>query len=434
MDLYLMLLVYLAPFAVGAGLYAYFRTKASRRAAAVFAEAKEAGLIEPPSLHPHIELALCCGSAACVAACPEGDVIGVINGKAQLIDPSACIGHGACAAACPTNAITLVFGTRTRGIELPVVSPDFQTSVPGLFIAGELGGMGLIRNAISQGQQAVDSIHKLRGKAQGDLLDLIIVGAGPAGLAASLAAKSLGLRFETIEQESTGGMIAHFPRGKVVMTKPAVLPLIGPMKFTEISKERLLEFWQGAIQQTGLNIENGVRLEGVIPFDGGLEVITTAGRRKARSVLLAIGRRGTPRKLDIPGEDMPKVVYRLDDPAQFDGKRVLVVGGGDSALEAAATIAEETSALIHLSYRGDAFQRARRKNRDRVATLAASGRLSTHLGSEITAILPDRAKLKTTNGQIDIPNDAVIICAGGVLPSELLRTMGVSVVTKYGEP
>jgi thioredoxin reductase (NADPH) len=433
MDSPELFLFYAAPLVLGVAIYLFFRTRASRRAAAVYAEAKEAGLTEPASLHPHIDLALCCGAAACVSACPEGDVIGVINGKARLIDPTACIGHGACAAACPTNAITLVFGTKTRGVELPVVSPDFQTNMPGLFVAGELGGMGLIRNAVSQGQQAMEAIERLRGRAKDRSLDLVIVGAGPAGLSASLAAKAAGMRFLTLEQEKVGGTIAHFPRGKVVMTKPANLPIVGPMKFSEITKEAFLDFWNDVIRKADLPIEYDAKLEALEQLADGFTITTSAGSYSARSVLLAIGRRGTPRKLDVAGEDLSKVVYRLDDPAQFKGQRVLVVGGGDSALEAAATIAEETNAIVDLSYRGDAFQRARRRNRERIDALLADRRMTTHLQSQVLSITHHHATLETANGELELENDAVIVCAGGILPTHLLKAMGVSVVTKYGE-
>tara|TARA_R110002020_G_scaffold309301_1_gene525085 strand:+ start:236469 stop:237773 length:1305 start_codon:yes stop_codon:yes gene_type:complete len=434
MDSPALFLFYAAPLVLGVAIYLFFRTRASRRAAAVYAEAKEAGLTEPASLYPHIDLALCCGAAACVAACPEGDVIGVINGKARLIDPTACIGHGACAAACPTNAITLVFGTKTRGVELPVVSPDFQTNMPGLFVAGELGGMGLIRNAVSQGQQAMEAVERLRGRATDGSLDLVIVGAGPAGLSASLAAKAAGMRFLTLEQEKVGGTIAHFPRGKVVMTKPANLPIVGPMKFSEITKEAFLDFWNDVIRKADLPIEYDAKLEALEQLADGFSITTSAGSYSARSVLLAIGRRGTPRRLDVAGEDLSKVVYRLDDPAQFKGQRVLVVGGGDSALEAAATIAEETNAIVDLSYRGDAFQRARRRNRERIDALLADGRMTTHLQSQVLSITHHHATLETANGELELENDAVIVCAGGILPTYLLKAMGVSVVTKYGEP
>lgn len=433
MDLLAVSLIYLLPFAAGLVLYATLKKRASRKANAIWQESREAGLTEPASLHPKIDLSLCCGSAACVSACPEKTVIGVVNGKAQLIDPTACIGHGACAAACPTQAITLVFGAETRGVELPTVSPDFQTNVPGLFIAGELGGMGLIRNAVSQGVQAIDAIARLPGVRRDDRLDVIIVGAGPAGFAASLAAKEKGLRFKTIEQESFGGTVSHFPRNKLVMTRPARLPLVGQMKFREVSKETLLAFWKEAKERTGIEISYQERLEGLERSSQGFLVRTSRGEHRARAVLLAIGRRGTPRKLGVPGEDLSKVVYRLIDPQQFVGMHVLVVGGGDSALEAAATLAEETDATVTLSYRGDAFMRARRRNRGRVEQAASSGRLSVRLKSEVEAITARAVRFRAGRQESEILNDAVIVCAGGVLPTDLLRSMGIDTVTKYGE-
>lgn len=433
MDDLLAALIYLVPFGIALALYATLKARTSRRAAAVRAEAEEADLTEPVSLHPSIDLSLCCGSAACVAACPEKTVIGIVNGKAQLIDPTACIGHGACEAACPTQAITLVFGTETRGVELPVVSPCFETNVPGLFIAGELGGMGLIRNAIEQGRQAVDAIARLPGLGRPDRLDLLIVGAGPAGFSASLAAKARGLKFRTIEQESFGGTVAHFPRGKLVMTRPAQLPIVGKMKFTDVSKEALLGFWESARRRAGIDIYYEERLESLRPVQDGFLAATTSGSYAARAVLLAIGRRGTPRKLGVPGEDLPKVVYRLVDPQQFAGKHVVVVGGGDSALEAAATLAEETDARVDLAYRGEAFQRAKRRNRQRVDEAARRGRLGVHLRTEIASITHSVVSLTSPAGRLDRPNDAVVVCAGGILPTAFLKSLGVETVTMYGE-
>src|SRR6516225_4595526 len=169
----------------------------SRRQGAI-----QAGLTEPTSLHPRIDPVKCLGCGACARACPEGDVLGLINGKAVLVEPTNCIGHGACKTACPTGAISLVFGSETRGVELPRLGPDFQTNVAGLFIAGELGGMGLIRNAIEQGRQAMESVASLDGIGRAGSLDVIIVGCGPAGLSASLAALGRKLRFLTLEQDS----------------------------------------------------------------------------------------------------------------------------------------------------------------------------------------------------------------------------------------
>lgn len=432
MDTLLATLVYVVPFVVGLMLFAMTRRRANNRANRTWEESKEAGLTEPTSLHPHIDLSLCCGSGACVTACPEHTVIGLVDGKAKVVDPTACIGHGACAAACPTQAITLVFGTEKRGVELPTVSPTFETNVPGLFIAGELGGMGLIRNAISQGVQAMDSIAKLPGLRRSDRLDVLIVGAGPSGFAASLAAKEKGLRALTIEQETFGGTVSHFPRGKLVMTAPAKLPIIGQMKFREVSKETLMGFWQDARDQAGLEMSYEEQLTGIEREGDGFIVKTSKGAHRTRAVLLCIGRRGSPRKLGVPGEDQSKVIYRLADPEQFANQRVLVVGGGDSALEAAATIAEETNAIVDLSYRSEAFARAKRKNRARVDAAAASGRLTVRLSSQITSISKSSVQLKTASGPIELPNDAIIVCAGGVLPTDFLKSVGIHTTTKYG--
>src|SRR5215467_9215566 len=317
---------------------------------------EKTGRAEPASLHPVIN-SRCIGCGSCAKACPEQEhhaILGIVRGRAELINPGDCIGHGACKSACPVEAITLVFGTERRGVDIPVLTPNFESTVPGIFIAGELGGMGLIRNALEQGRQAVEVIRG-RGKASGDMLDLLIVGAGPAGFSASLTAMASGLRFVTIEQESLGGCVFQYPRGKLVMTAPATVPLIGKINFRQTSKEQLLEFWKAAERKTGVKINYKERVEEITREAGGFLVKSSRAQYRARSVLLAIGRRGTPRKLNVPGEELPKVVYRLIDPEQYAGQRVLVVGGGDSALEAAASIAERSDAKVAISYRGDGF-------------------------------------------------------------------------------
>ena len=243
----LWLLIYVFPFL---GIFVwYFRARWRREEASIRAaeEALEASMLEPPSLHPVIDPVKCIGCRSCVLACPEHKshpVLGMIRGKSRLIAPANCIGHGACKDSCPVDAIELVFGTERRGIDIPTVKPNFETNVGGMFIAGELGGMGLIRNAIEQGRQALESILKLDGIGDGNHHDLVIVGAGPAGFAASLGAMKAGIRFVTIEQDSLGGTVSHFPRGKLVITRPAELPIVGQTKFTETRKEGLLEFWQ----------------------------------------------------------------------------------------------------------------------------------------------------------------------------------------------
>ncbi len=428
-------LVYIVPGLLILGYYLLGRRKLHKVSVATHAESVEAGLTEPVSLHPLIDPAQCIGCGACVSACPESPahtVIGLIDGKAQLVSPTSCICHGACRAACPVGAIELVFGTATRGVDLPRVTETFESNVPGVYIAGELGGMGLIRNAVEQGRQAVDSIVKARPRNQAPL-DLVIVGAGPAGFSASLAAKAAGLRYETIEQESLGGCVFQYPRGKIVMTQPAILPIVGKVKMTLTSKEDLLAFWQDVEKRTGLTLRYQERVERVTRENDVFVVQTSKGEYRTSSVLLSVGRRGTPRKLGVAGEDRAKVVYRLIEAEQYTGKRVLVVGGGDSALEAAASCAEAGATSVTLSYRGDAFQRAKARNRERVAAAQKAGTLQVLLKSTVTEIFDDRVTLKADGKPVSLPNDAVIVNAGGVLPNEFLKSIGIDVVTKWGE-
>ncbi|WP_317931825.1 NAD(P)-binding domain-containing protein [Halioxenophilus sp. WMMB6] len=404
----------------------------NRRALARMAEAEQSGLLEPASLHPLIDPNRCLGCGSCVSACPEGHVLGLINRRAQLVTPSACIGHGACQKACPTEAITLVFGTASRGVEIPAVSSDFESSVPGLFIAGELGGMGLIRNAISQGQQAATAAAAMARKRQGGDFDLIIVGAGPAGLSAALAAKQKKLRYLVLEQDSIGGTIAHYPRGKVVMTAPATLPGVGKFQFKEASKEALMAYWQQVAQEQQLAVKTEQRVANIEHDAEGFTIHTERQQFRARTVLLAMGRRGTPRKLGVAGEELGKVIYRLQEPEQYRGRRVLVVGGGDSALEAALAIAEQPGSRVTLSYRGDAFGRAKQKNRERVAEFAADGRLQLLLSSEVQNITADSVELSTVAGRQRLGNDDIIVCAGGILPTPFLKKIGIHVQEKFG--
>jgi thioredoxin reductase (NADPH) len=428
-------LIYAIPALLMCAIYWGRRLVREKRTTQVQAIARQAGLTEPASLHPLIDPQICIGCGSCIKACPEQEshhVLGLIQNKAQLISPSDCIGHGACKAACPVNAITLVFGTERRGVDIPVLTPSFETTVPGIFVAGELGGMGLIKNALEQGRQAVDSMARTRSRRE-NAYDLAIVGAGPAGFAASLAAQHRKLRFITIEQDSLGGCVFQYPRAKLVMTSPAELPIIGKMQFNHTSKEDLLKFWQDAERKAGLIINYREKVESIKDMEDGSFVLRTDKKAyRASSVLLAIGRRGTPRKLGVPGEELPKVVYRLLEPEQYRGQRVLIVGGGDSALEAAASIAELPSTRVALSYRGAAFERAKPKNRERVAAASHAGRLQVLLESNVQQIDKESVVVNYRGKPLELQNDAVIVSAGGVLPTEFLKNVGIEVATKYG--
>ena len=395
-------------------------------------QAAALGLSEPQSLHPVIDPLRCIGSGSCSRACPE-EAIGIINGKAVLTNGAACIGHGACLMACPVEAIKLVFGTEKRGVDIPNVRPNFETNVPGIFIAGELGGMGLIRKAAEQGRQAVNSIRARKLDAAADY-DVVIVGSGPAGLSAGLAAIEHGLRYKLIEQEeSLGGSVYHYPRNKIAMTAALKLAIVGSVRMGEIPKEKLLEFWRDVVNKTGLQITFSERMESVDrQSDGTFVLRTSKGSYTTRSVLLAIGRRGSPRKLDVPGEESSKVVYRLVDPEQYRGQAVLVVGGGDSALEAAIALSEQSGSKVTLSYRGDAFARVKAKNRARLELEQRAGAVRVALASRVISIQQASVVLSIDGRSEDLENDAVIVCAGGVLPTPLLQKAGIEFETKYG--
>jgi putative YpdA family bacillithiol system oxidoreductase len=394
--------------------------------------AAQAGLAEPVTLHPSLDPNRCISIGACAKACPEGDIIAMVNGHPQLIGPTKCIGHGECAAACPVDAITLVFGSATRGVDIPHVTGTFETNVSGIYIAGELGGMGLIRNAVTQGRQAIENIAR-KGSSDSAVLDVLIVGAGPAGLSASLQAHKQGLRYATIEQDDVGGAILSYPRQKIVMTQPMEIPLYGKFSRREITKEELLELWQEVIRTYGVEIKTGEKLESIGRQNNHFDVNTTSGAYAARNVLLAIGRRGTPRKLEVPGERLDKVAYKLLEPEQYASKKLLVVGGGDSAVEAALALADQSGSEVTLSYRKNAFSRIKDGNRDRVDQAITSSSLSVRLESQVREIRRSSVLIDHGGETSELPNDYTLVMIGGELPTALLRDVGVTVEKKFGE-
>jgi len=390
------------------------------------------GLDEPPSLHPVIRADLCVGCTSCVVACPEGDILKIVNGRAMLVEPARCVGHGRCKEACPRDAIELVFGTARRGVQIPEVGGDYQTNVPGLYIAGELGGMGLIRNAVLQGMQAVDHLAQgLRSSPSSEIADVAIIGAGPAGLAAALACRKKSLSYLLFDQEGLGGSVLHYPRRKLVMTAPVELPIIGRMHFREISKEELLIFWTDVVRRAGLELRAPERVTGVQRAGTGFEIETDRGSYRAQRVVLAVGRRGTPRKLGVPGEDGSNVAYRMLEPERWAGARTLVVGGGNSALEVAVALAE-AEATVTLSYRGAAFNRVAPANLARLEK-ARGPRLEVVLESQVRQIEPDHVQLQTPAGMRKLEIEQVFVLAGGEPPTEFLTRIGVVMQWDHGQ-
>lgn len=396
--------------------------------------AKEEGLFEPVSLHPVVDVNSCIQSGACIRACPEHDILGIRNGKAFVINASQCIGHGACFHACPTQAISLHIGTEKRGVDLPHVNQFFETNVKGIYIAGEIGGMGLIRNAVEQGKQAVDNLVK-GIKKQGNFdFDLVVIGAGPAGISATLQAKKHGLKTATLEQDSLGGTVYNFPRKKIVMTSPMDLPLHGKLKLYETSKPELLDIWKEVLSKNEIEIQENKKVESIKMENGGFRVIAKDETEySTQRVLLAIGRRGTPRKLNIPGEVSTKVAYRLLEPESIKGKNVVVVGGGDSAIESALLLAGENK--VTLSYRSDTFSRLKPRNRQSIEEAIAGEKLKVILNSNLISIEEKYVTIKVNGeaGQQLLENDQVYIFAGGELPTQFLKNVGIEITTKFGE-
>lgn len=415
-----------------AGAYAVNRWRRGRADAEALRQASEAERNIPRSLHPIIDPDICIGSLACLKSCPEGDILGMVNGTAALVHGQHCIGHGRCAAECPVSAITLVFGSAKRGVELPEVSEFFESSRPGVHVVGELGGMGLIKNAIRQGLQAADYFAANRAPAPPGVVDVAVVGAGPAGIATAVGLIGHGLSYRLLEQDTVGGTIAHYPRRKVVMTEKVELPLWGKFGRSRISKEELLETIEKLIAKTGLVVEQGVKVLGVDGQDGAFTVTTTRGPVRARKVVLAIGRRGTPRKLGVPGEEQEKVVYRLIEPEQYQGCKVLVVGAGDAGVEAACQLAKETDAKVWLSLRGDA-PKCREPNRLDMEAQAQAGRLTVLTKSGVKNIGEKHVDIDVGGKVQRLPNDFVVVCAGGELPAEFLQKAGVGMRRYHAE-
>lgn len=406
------------------------RQRASRRA---LARAGEHGGGDPPSLHPKIDPALCIGCGSCVEACPEDDALRVIDGRARLVHASHCVGHGRCKAACPTGALELVFGTAARGVTVPLLGEDLQTSVPGIYVAGELGGLGLIRTAVNQGVQAIQNLSGgLKPGGDGGATDVVIVGAGPAGIAAALACRERGLSHVILDQEGLGGSVHHYPRRKLVMTSPVRLPVVGSMNFREVTKEELHEYWTGVVRKADLRLLAPQRVAAVERDGREFRVIAGSQEVRARRVVLALGRRGTPRRLGVTGEDGPGVAYRLIEPEQYAGRRALVVGGGNSAVEAAVSLAEAGARTV-LSYRGERLARVAEANQAKLDALQGPS-LQVLFGSEVRAIEPQRVLLHGSFGERWIPNDDVFVLIGGDLPTQFLEKVGVATTTYYGEP
>ncbi len=413
-------------------LRSHLRTfKKKERAARV--SAAHAGLTPsegPRAQHPHIDVSSCIGCGACVGVCPEGEVLAVLGGKAALIHGEKCIGHGLCAEACPVGAIEIVMAPPSMTADLPALTAELESTVPNLFIAGELSGLALIKNAVNQGRDCVDVISRRRpqagGPRKGAVLDVCIIGAGPAGLSASFRAIERKLSFVTLEAGALGGAVANYPRQKMVMTSPVEFPLHGKFNKLEIGKEALLAFWQKAAAKSGLEVQTEEAVQLVKrDDDGAFTITTTKGSYRSQAIVLAIGRRGTPRKLGIPGEALPKVMYSLLEADAYTGKEILVVGGGDSAVEAALGLSFQKGNHVTLSYRKGEFSRLKDRNQKQIQAQAGSKSLTVLFNSQPLEVRPDAVDLEVAGTRRTLRNDFVWIFAGGTAPNEFLAKIGV---------
>lgn len=390
--------------------------------------------IVPASIHPDVDLDECIGSGACVRACPEKDILAITDGRARLLNPLSCIGHGACMQACPVSAIKLVFGTATRGVELPRLTPSFETSQPGIFVIGELSGIGLIRNAMEQGRQAAVTIARSGRRGRPGELDAIVVGAGPAGIGAALALIAHGLKVQIVDQDRYGGTITHYPRAKVVMTGSFELPGYGSVRRRTMTKEQLLALWTDIRERIQLDIREGIRVEAIHPDGPSWRLVGPGWQDRAAAVVLALGRRGAPKELGVPGEHLSKVSYRLIEPEPFAGRHVMIVGGGNAAADCAiALVGAGLCKSVSISYRRPELARLRSSVRKDIERCIADGSIVPLLSTEVVEIAEHSVTLKTPDGPRQMINDNVIVQIGGQPPSALLRTIGIELVEKRGE-
>jgi len=385
----------------------------------------------PRSQHPHIDTQYCIGCATCTTVCPEGDVLAMLGGQAAIVNGYKCIGHSLCAEACPVGAITMVMASPSMGADLPRLTAEYETCIPNLFIIGELGGLALIKNAINQGRDCVDVLaSRVPGLRRGnsDVLDLLIVGAGPAGISASLRAIERKLRYLTVDESDVGGTVAKYPRQKLVLTSPVELPIYGKFKKSELSKEDLLALWREVLGKVDFKFRNGQKVEDIKKGEDGIfSVITPKEVHQARAVILALGKGGIPKKLGVKGEELPKVMYRLIEADHYVNKKILVVGGGDSAVEAAMGLSHQQGNMVTLSYRKEHFTRLKDRNEKRMEESIRKGKVRVIFNSNPVEFKPNSVILDVNGATQEIPNDYVWIFVGGEPPTAFLKKIGVQV-------
>lgn len=383
--------------------------------------------------HAIVRADVCVGCGCCVPVCPEPGAIR-LEGKLAIVEKDRCKGHGKCAEACPVGGIVIATGAAVHRVTVPDVKADFQSNVPGVYIVGELGGRGLIKNAINEGRVAAENaareLQACGTGACGSVHDLAIVGSGPAGLSAALTARKAGLDFVILDQGSLADTIRKYPRHKLLLAEPIKVPLYGDLWVADASKETLLSVWEAMVEQSGLTVLSNRRVEEVAREGASIAVRGQGFEVRARRVILALGRRGTPRRLGVPGEETEKVFYDIVEMEEFKGRKVLVVGGGDSALESALGLANQEGTEVVLSHRKADFERAKERNRQKLAEAERTGKLRILRESAVRAIRADAVEIEAGGKVLTLPNDDVIVRIGGEPPAAFLEKAGIRMVTK----
>jgi thioredoxin reductase/Pyruvate/2-oxoacid:ferredoxin oxidoreductase delta subunit len=398
-------------------------------------EAASARREAAPGVRPHavVRADVCVGCGTCADACPVPGAI-VLQGKLAVVDRALCEGHAECVKACPVGAIAVGSGEAVQRVRVPDLAGSFESNVPGLYVVGELGGRGLIKNAVNEGKIAAEHAARALARATqppgAEVLDLAVVGSGPAGLSAGLEALRCGLRYAVLEQGTLADSIRKYPRHKLLLAEPVRIPLYGDLWVADASKESLLEVWDAVIAATGLQVRTGCRVETVVRAGDRFRIHTTQGMVEARRVILAMGRRGTPRRLGVPGEERDSVFYDIMEMETFRGRRVLVVGGGDSAVESALGLANQPGTVVHLSYRQSTFERVKERNRAKLAAAVSAGRLQLILGSRVVELREGAAVLEHEGRRFTLPADDVIVRIGGDPPFAFLEKVGIRLVDK----
>ncbi len=379
----------------------------------------------------------CTGCDACVAVCPT-NVLDLVANKSRVLRFQDCIQCEACMFACPTEALVMFpEGSTPPPLKIPEIDENFQTAVPGQYLIGEVAGKPLVKNAANLGRSVVEHMLQsgLRPGAIGrgdNNYDVAIVGSGPGGLSAALSCIQRGLSYVVLEKEQEiASTIARYPKGKLVMAEPYDTENISLLPVFDSAKEQLIPIWRELFERVGMQIRQGESVESVQrAADGAFDVRTTVGAYRAARVVMSIGTRGKPRTLQVQGENLPKVFSLLEDPDEWRGKTVLVVGGGDSAAEAALALAD-AGAKVMISYRGKGFNRAAPKNKSAIEQYASEGRIKAKLGSQVLGFEPESVTLALGDGsQKRYANDAAFVLIGADPPVQWLEKMGIRFVER----